>query len=172
MIMYCSYQDRTELEDDLYQGDEGDSDGSEDNSELEFRLYSQLHYSNNAGEMEEHDGESQDRQQLELSKTTADVDGKLEGTAETGLLRQNLKTKGEKRVKQNKGKSIPKGQKSSVFEEVIVIVSSPDVISISGDDTTDDDKGVCDLKGQSSHRLRTSTPAQQVRELLCDCFGK
>uniref|UniRef100_A0A087Y0X9 Zinc finger CCHC domain-containing protein 7 n=1 Tax=Poecilia formosa TaxID=48698 RepID=A0A087Y0X9_POEFO len=45
--MYSAYQDREELEDNLYQED-GDSDESEANSELEFHLYSQLHYSSNS----------------------------------------------------------------------------------------------------------------------------
>lgn len=182
--MYCAYQDREAFEDDLYQEDEGDSEGSEVNSELEFRLYSQLHYSANAAEVEEQeDGgektEGQDSQQFELPEKTADVDGEQEQTGESrppspdlSKLLQQLKKKkkeekldkqknGEKLGKQKKGKGNTKGQRSSssLFEEVIVIDSSPDVISISEDDTADDDEGVCALKGRG---LQTSTPAQQV----------
>ncbi|XP_035515895.1 zinc finger CCHC domain-containing protein 7 [Morone saxatilis] len=174
--MYCLYQDREELEDDLYQEDEEDSEGSEANSELEFRLYSQLHYSSNAGEIEEQrdrgeEAEGQESQQLEVTEKSSDVDAELEHTGESGppspnisKLLQHLKKKGEKRDKQKKGESNPKGQRSSssFFEEVIVIDSSPDVISISeGDTADDDDEGVCALKGQGLHRLQTSTPAQQ-----------
>ncbi|XP_044046079.1 zinc finger CCHC domain-containing protein 7 [Siniperca chuatsi] len=172
--MYCMYQDREALEDDLYRDDEGDSEGSEANSELEFRLYSQLHYSSNAGEMEEQEdggekAEGQDSQQLEVTET-ADADGVQEHTGESrppspnlSKLLQHLKKKREKHDKQKKGKNNPKGQRSSssLFEEVIVIDSSPDVISISEDDTADDDEGVCALKGQGLQRLQTSTPAQQ-----------
>ncbi len=175
--MYCTYQDRAELEDDLYQEDDGDSEGSEANSELEFRLYSQLHYSSNAGELEEQEdngerAEGQDSRQLEVTEKTAEVNGEQEHTGEsrpsspnTSTLRRHPKKKGEKSDKQKKGKSHPKGQRSSSshFEEVIVIDSSPDVISISEDDTSDDDDGVCALKGQGLHRLQTSTPAQQVK---------
>lgn len=173
--MYCTYQDRAALEDDLYQEDEGDSEGSEANSELEFRLYSQLHYSSNAGEMgeQEDSGEkAEDQDGWQLTEKTADVNGEQDHTGESrpsspnmSKLRQHLKKKkGEKSDKQKKGKSNLKGQRSSsLFEEVIVIDSSPDVISISEDDTADDDEGVCALKGQGLHRLQTSTPAQQVK---------
>ncbi|KAA8594853.1 hypothetical protein FQN60_011988, partial [Etheostoma spectabile] len=157
--MYCTYQDRKELEDDLYQEDEGDSEGSEVNSELEFHLYSQLHYSSNAGVLEEQEdrggekAEAQNSQQLEVPEKTVDVDREQEQTGESRTSSPNLsellqhlknKKKGEKPDKQRKGKTDPKGQRSSsssFFEEVIVIDSSPDVISISDDDTTDDDKG-------------------------------
>nr|XP_019955885.1 PREDICTED: zinc finger CCHC domain-containing protein 7-like [Paralichthys olivaceus] len=159
--MYSPYQDREELEDDLYQEeDNDDSDGSEAHSEVEFRLYSQLHYSSNAGEMEEQEDSG------ETPEVTLDADGELEHTEDFGLpsSKQRLLKKkkvGEKNDKQKKGKSDPKGQRSSsVYEEVIVIDSSPDVISISEDDTADDD-GVCIMKGQGFHRLQTSTPAQQ-----------
>ena len=182
--MYCAYQDREAFEDDLYQEDEGDSEGSEVNSELEFRLYSQLHYSSNPGELEEQeDGgektEGQDSQQRVRPEKTEGGDGEQGQTGESrppspdvSKLLQQLKKKkeekldkqknGEKLGKQKKGKSNAKGQRSSsssLFEEVIVIDSSPDVISISEDDTANDDEGVCALKGRG---LQTSTPAQQV----------
>lgn len=178
--MYCTYQDREELEDDIYQDDSEDPEGSEANSELEFHLYSQLHYSSNVGEMEEQEdaGEEvkgQDSQQLEVAEKTADADREQENTGESrpvspslSQLLQHLKKKKkkeEKRDKQEKGKSNPKVRisSSSLYEEVIVIDSSPDVISISEDDTADDDdEGVCALKGKGFQRLQTSTPAQQV----------
>lgn len=149
--MYCSYGNRQELEDELYRRDEGDSEGSEDGSELEFHLYSQLHYSANAGETEE----DEDGRQLEGTETTPDDGrGPLEQRGEiassnTVKLRQNRKTGAGKRDKQKK--------RSSLFEEVIVIDSSPEVISLSEEDTTDDQDGVCAAKGQ---RL---TRATQVR---------
>ncbi|XP_038569426.1 zinc finger CCHC domain-containing protein 7 [Micropterus salmoides] len=178
--MYCTYQDREELEDDIYQDDSEDPEGSEANSELEFHLYSQLHYSSNVGEMEEQEdvGEEvkgQDSQQLEVAEKTADADREQENTGESRPvspslsqllqhLKKKKKKKEEKRDKQEKGKSNPEVRisSSSLYEEVIVIDSSPDVISISEDDTADDDdEGVCALKGKGFQRLQTSTPAQQ-----------
>lgn len=182
--MYCSYQDRVDLEDDLYKDDGEDSDGSEANSELEFHLYSQLHYSSNAGDAEKQEdegdeGQCQDSQQLEETKKTADVDGngELECIAEIRLPSSNADKKTKKKEvakcdQQKKGKSDFKSQKSSsLFEEVIVIASSPDVISISEDDTSDDDTadddiGVCALKGRSFHQLQTSTPVLQVEKKI------
>lgn len=176
-VMYCAYQDREKLEDDLYREDDGDSEGSEANSELEFHLYSQLHYSSNTGEMDEQverleELDSHGGQQLEVTEKTADVNGEQEQSGESRPLSPNInklkphlkkKKMGDNRDKGKKGKSNPQGQKSSIcFEEVIVIDSSPDVISISDDDTSNDD-GVCALKGQGSQRLQTSTPAQQVK---------
>ncbi|XP_054460368.1 zinc finger CCHC domain-containing protein 7 [Anoplopoma fimbria] len=171
--MYCAYQDWKEVEDDLYQEDDGDSEGSEANSELEFHLYSQLHYSSNAGALEEQEdkvetAEGQDSQQPEAPVKTEDVDGEREQTEESRppspdldkLLQYLKKQKEKKRQKLDKQKTVnPKGQRSSssYIEEVIVIDSSPDVISIS----EDDDEGVCALKGRSAHRMQTSTPAPQ-----------
>ncbi|XP_069553561.1 zinc finger CCHC domain-containing protein 7 isoform X1 [Brachyistius frenatus] len=182
--MYCAYQDREELEDDLYQEDEADSEGSEANSELEFRLYSQLHYSSNPGVLEEledgkekeHDRESQHSQQQTAAEKSADGDEELEHTRgnqslspTTGKLKKKKKKKkeeeeGQKRDKQKKRKIDPKSQKlpSSLFEEVIVIdSSSPNIIFISDDDSGSDDEGICALKGQGFNRLRASTPAHQ-----------
>lgn len=171
-MMYC--QDQAELEDDLYQENEGDSDGSEVNSELEFHLYSQLHYSNPGDMDEEVDGEDgKDSQQHEVTEKAAVDDGGQERTKDSrpsspdSKQSQPLPTrKGKKNEKEKKGKIKPKGQKSPSFlEEVIVIDSGPDVISISDSDTSSDDVGVCALKGQGSQRLQTSTPAQQVKTI-------
>uniref|UniRef100_A0A3Q1FHJ8 Zinc finger CCHC domain-containing protein 7 n=1 Tax=Acanthochromis polyacanthus TaxID=80966 RepID=A0A3Q1FHJ8_9TELE len=113
--MYCAYQDREELEDDLYQEDEGDSDGSEADSELEFRLYSQLHYSSNPGELEEQeDGEEKepDREHQDSQKQSNDAkELKPEREIEPpspiySKSQQHLKKKkGEKQDKQQKKKS-------------------------------------------------------------------
>ncbi|KAG8014813.1 Zinc finger CCHC domain-containing protein 7, partial [Nibea albiflora] len=171
--MYSTYQDRQELEDELYQEDDGDSDASEANSELEFHLYSQLHYSSNAVEVQEQEdrgeeAQGQDSQQLAVTERTTDVDGEQEHTGESrptspdiSKLLQDLraKKKGEKRDKQKKEKSNPKGQRSAFFEEVIVIDSGPDVISISDGDT--DDESVCALKGRDLPQMQTSTPASE-----------
>lgn len=181
--MFCSYQDREEFEDDLYKEDEGDSEDSEVNSELEFNLYSQLHYSSNAGVIEEQlDGGDEVGGQgsllCEVTGKDADVDGEQKLTEESRCpilaisnIQQHLKKKKkrEKHDLQKKGKNNPKGQRASsvLFEEVIVIDSSPDVISISEDDSDDDDDGVCALKDQGSRSLQTSTPAQQVKINIC-----
>lgn len=176
--MYSAYQDREELEDNLYQED-GDSDVSEANSELEFHLYSQLHYFSNAGELDEPEPgaeENINRQESQeggaLEKTT-DKDTKLRCTKQsnpTSSTDGHLKTK--KDAKKKKSKIEPKIPKllSSRFEEVIVIDSSPGVISISDDDSDDeDDASVCALKAlkvKGSQTLQTSTPALQVEEIV------
>ncbi|XP_008410676.1 zinc finger CCHC domain-containing protein 7 isoform X1 [Poecilia reticulata] len=171
--MYSAYQDREELEDNLYQED-GDSDESEANSELEFHLYSQLHYSSNAGELDElepgaeEENNRQESQQGGVLEKTTDKDPELRCTKQsnpTSSADDHLKTK--KDAKKKKGKIEPKSPKlsSSRFEEVIVIDSSPDVISISDNNSDDeDDASVCTQKAKGSQMLQTSTPAQQVEE--------
>lgn len=165
------YQDREELEDDLYGEDEADSEGSEVNSELEFHLYSQLHYSSNAGNTEEQEKEGEGAESqgnLSLDPAERTSDGEREHTAESrpqspdaSALERYLK----KKKKQKKRKSIPVSRvSSSLFEEVIVIDSSPEVISISEGDTADDHEGVCASKGRGARPLLSSTPAGQVRE--------
>lgn len=163
------YQDRAELEDDLYQEDEGDSDGSEVNSELEFHLYSQLHYSNPGDEEVEvgQDGR-QDGPRQEITEKAPVDDRGQESTrdSQSSELRQPeppLVGKGEKNKDEKKRKVQPGGRKPSSFlEEVIVIDSGPDIISISDSDTSADDVGVCASKGQRVLRPQTSTPAPQV----------
>lgn len=164
------YQDLAELEDDLYQEDGGDSDGSEINSELEFHLYSQLHYSSLGDEEVEvgQDGQQDNSPRQELTEK-APVDDRGEestGDCRPPEIRQPqppLARKGEKSKDENKRKIQPSGQNPSSFlEEVIVIDSGPDIISISDSDTSADDVGVCALKGQRVPRLQTSTPAPQV----------
>lgn len=161
------YQDRAELEDDLYQENEGDSDGSEVNSELEFHLYSQLHYSNPDEEVEVGQDGRQDSPRQEVIEK-APVDGGQGSTrdsrpSEIRLPQPPLARKGEKSKDDKKRKIEPGGRKPSSFlEEVIVIDSGPDIISISDSDTSADDVGVCASKGQRVPRPQTSTPAPQV----------
>ncbi|KAM9770811.1 zinc finger CCHC domain-containing protein 7 isoform 2-T2 [Menidia menidia] len=171
----CSvYYDQAELEDDLYQEDEGDCEGSEVDSELEFHLYSQLHYSSNPGEMEAlEDGEEPDERRnqdsLQQEDKTTDGDSAPEDTSTppspiTGSLKRGPKEEKKKQVEKRKTRKSDRRSQtlsSSRFEEVIVIDSSPEVISISEDDTTDDENGVCASKGQRLGLLQTSTPAQQ-----------
>lgn len=175
--MYSAYHIREELEDELYH--DGDSELSEVDSEMEFHLYSQLHYSSNAAEMEErgvdeeeeNDGLGLANQQHEMLGTTGnDVnklllknDSKL-SSSNNDILQQNKKKKEVKKQK-NKKKSDSKDQRLSSLccEEVIVIDSGPDIITISDQSSDDDDDvGICSLKGQGSLKLLTSTPAQQV----------
>lgn len=169
--MYC--QDRAELEDDLYQEDEGDSDGSEVNSELEFRLYSQLHYSNPGDEEEVELGEEEgkDGAQQEVTEKGPVDDGGQERTKDGRPSSSDIRQpqpappakKGEKSKDEKKRKIQPSVRKPSSFlEEVIVIDSGPDIISISDSDTSADDAGVCASKGQRAQRPQTSTPAPQV----------
>lgn len=173
--MYSGYQDQEELEDDLYQ-ENGDSDASEVNSEVEFHLYSQLHYSSNAGEMEElgdrgEEAECQGSQKLEVTTRSADGDREQELTRQNSLQSPNII---DQQLNEKRGSKCHKRKMSSIppsFEEVIVIDSSPDVISISDGSTSSDDIGVCALKSQDPQRLQTSTPAQQVTTELSVVIG-
>lgn len=163
------YQDRAELEDDLYQEDEGDSDGSEVNSELEFHLYSQLHYSNPGDEEVEVGQEGRQDSPRQEAIEEASVGDRRQGSSgdslpseirqpQPPLARQGEKSKDEKKRKNQPGVRKP----PSFLEEVIVIDSGPDIISISDSDTSADDVGVCASKGQRVPRPQTSTPAPQV----------
>uniref|UniRef100_A0A3B3H6B4 Zinc finger CCHC domain-containing protein 7 n=1 Tax=Oryzias latipes TaxID=8090 RepID=A0A3B3H6B4_ORYLA len=134
--MFSAQQNREELEDELYRDDGEDSEGSECNSELEFHLYSQLHYSSNPGEMADLD----DAEEEEEHERKRDTDTKPSSPACSKLT-------------------------SSFFEEVIVIDSGPDVITIS-DDSAEDFDGVCSSKGGALPKQQTSTPAQQVDETV------
>ncbi|XP_035992820.1 zinc finger CCHC domain-containing protein 7 [Fundulus heteroclitus] len=171
--MYSGYHDREELEDDLYQEDDA-SEASDANSELEFHLYSQLHYSSNAGEMveleagEEEDLDTWESQQADVLEKTTDGDPEQKSTKQSKPTSSNDHLNTKKVTKKKKGKIKVKGQKlsSSHFEEVIVIPSSPGIISISDNDSAnyDDNVGVCALKGQRSRLRQTSTPAQQLSQ--------
>lgn len=171
--MYSAYQLGEDSEDDLYQEDEGDSEASEVNSELEFRLYSQLHYSSNAGEMAElvdtvQEVGGQGPQQPEVTSEAADGDEDNEETEEGPVLSPdtsdtNLKKKERKKSIKKKTKTKPEKQNLPFpFEEVIVIDSSPEVISVSDDNSSSEDTGVCSSKDGCSQPKPTSTPAQQV----------
>lgn len=171
--MYSAYQVGEELEDDLYKEDEGDSDASEVNSELEFHLYSQLHYSSNAGEMGElvdtvQETEGQVTQHLEVTAETADGKKEKEQTEESQIWSLDtsntaLNKKERKKCVKKKKKTHPEKPNLPIsFEEVIVIDSGPEVISVSDDSASSDNTGVCALKGQGSHWRQTSTPAPQV----------
>lgn len=179
--MYSPYHVGEDLEDAIYQEDEEDSEASEINSELEFRLYSQLHYSSNAGDMGElvdtvQEAEGQVLQQLEATSEPADGDKEKEEREERRVLSPDANNiyLNKKEIKQpikKKRKTNPEKQNLTFsFEEVIVIDSSPEVISVSDDDSSDD-TSVCNLKHHRSQRRQTSTPSQQVhavQEAICD----
>uniref|UniRef100_A0A674N271 Uncharacterized protein n=1 Tax=Takifugu rubripes TaxID=31033 RepID=A0A674N271_TAKRU len=135
--MYSPYHVGEDLEDAIYQEDEGDSEASEINSELEFRLYSQLHYSSNAGDMGElvdtvQEAEGQVLQQLEATSEPADGDKENEERRVLSPDANNIDLN-KKKIKQSikkKRKTDPEKQNLTFsFEEVIVIDSSPEVIS-------------------------------------------
>ncbi|KAG7268085.1 hypothetical protein CRUP_027563 [Coryphaenoides rupestris] len=165
--MYCNYQDREELEDELYreaEAEEKDSEGSEVNSEVEFHLYSQLHYASDPrlvnGEdivLEDGDGEEENKHSVsadpEQSKPTLHSKG---GPPQRRELKRNLL----KTVNPQRGKAGAKSLRSSwaSLEEVIVIDSGTDIVC-----SEDDTEGVCTLKGRR-WSLQTSTPAQQASE--------
>ncbi|XP_061762960.1 zinc finger CCHC domain-containing protein 7 [Nerophis ophidion] len=149
--MFCSYQDRQAFEDDLYRGDGEESQGSEAFSDLEFRLYGQLHYSS-----KEQNGELHVSEKAEETVVT----GKVPHSAPSP---ETVKHKSKKGVKQKKKRGVPQVPRPlSPFEEVVVIYSSPEVITLSDSDASDDDNGVCALKGSKKPPKRTSTAHQQA----------
>ncbi|TWW59371.1 hypothetical protein D4764_06G0009010 [Takifugu flavidus] len=177
--MYSPYHVGEDLEDAIYQEDEGDSEASEINSELEFRLYSQLHYSSNAGDMGElvdtvQEAEGQVLQQLEATSEPADGDKENEERRVLSPDANNIDLN-KKKIKQSikkKRKTNPEKQNLTFsFEEVIVIDSSPEVISVSDDNDSSDDTGVCNLKQHRSQRRQTSTPSQQETQKSIRALG-
>lgn len=163
--MYSSYQCNEQLEDDLYRDD--DSEGSEPDSELEFHLYSQLHYSSNPGEVSELEDKGkevnesiQDDQDMSDTGVLGELSENRSRTHKTEIVQIE---KREKRTKTAKKKKQPKCEKP-VFEEVIVIDSSPDVITLSEENSSDEKEGVCALKGQRLLKTFTSTPAPEARK--------
>ncbi|XP_064872519.1 zinc finger CCHC domain-containing protein 7-like [Oncorhynchus nerka] len=179
--MFGGYADRAELEDELYAEEPEGSEG--DDSELEFRLYSQLHYSSNPGEREEveeelgdrrlssshgekeeeeEDGSKAKRQRPPLSHDhgNRDLRQNLLGDAEQKQQKVKLNTQQGRKRQRGLCKGDPRRQRLS--QEVIVIDSSQDdVITVS--DNTEEDDGVCSLKGQRLKKgpLQASTPGQQ-----------
>ncbi|XP_042172202.1 zinc finger CCHC domain-containing protein 7 isoform X2 [Oncorhynchus tshawytscha] len=177
--MFGGYADRAELEDELYAEESEGSEG--DDSELEFRLYSQLHYSSNPGEREEveeevgdrrlssshrekeeEDGSKAKRQQPPLSHDHGNRDLRQHLLGDTEQNQQKVKLKTQQGRKQQRGllKGDPRRQR--LLQEVIVIDSSQDdVITVS--DNTEEDDGVCTLKGQRLKKgpPQASTPGQQ-----------
>ncbi|XP_026990727.1 zinc finger CCHC domain-containing protein 7 [Tachysurus fulvidraco] len=111
--MFSVYQEREEYEDELY-AEEEHADDSEPDSDVEFRLYSQLHY------------------------CTDDLENHPENYEE------------------NSGHETPQepqpGQRvqppAAPPDEVILIDSDPDIITLS--DNTEEDDSVCARKGQRS----------------------
>ncbi|XP_077381430.1 zinc finger CCHC domain-containing protein 7 [Festucalex cinctus] len=175
--MYCSYENRQALEDDLYQEGGEESEGSETFSELEFHLYSQVHYSSNTGDLEVPDGKHQPSQEIHVADKAAKmaVNVNVEDAAKSGppssntvKLQQQCNNKSEKKVNQKKKKRGPEIQRPLPgFEEVIIIDSDDsEVIIISESHSSasddDDDIGVCALKGGSVHRVQSSTRAQKT----------
>lgn len=185
MAMYCGSRDRQVLEDDLYQGDGDESETSEAISELEFHLYSQLHYSSNSGHLEAEDGDEQLCQEIDAVDKTTElaVDVDLEKCAKNRprslktVKPQEQRNKSETRVKRKKGESVPEVQRPSpLFEHIIIIDSGPEVISISESlsSSSDDDYGVCASKGVSGLPLLTSTLIPKVNAELPSglvCYG-
>ncbi|KAJ8000481.1 hypothetical protein DPEC_G00180580 [Dallia pectoralis] len=187
-VMFGGFEERLAMEDDLY-GEEAESGGSEvDNSELEFRLYSQLHYSSNPGDRgleEEEDGQARgeetcrvktgmqkekkqkctSKQQPTSSHDQSDRDLRqhLVGHSEQiNKKRQKVRPKSQQNVKQQRCLSTGNPKSQRLFEEVVIIdLGSDDVITVS--DNTEEDEGVCNLKVCKSRSapLKSSTPALQ-----------
>lgn len=77
--MYSEYQEREEYEDELYKDEDGSS-SSEVDSELEFRLYSQLHYCSSSGQQENQNGLERNRKGLQENQTR--LEGNRKGQQE------------------------------------------------------------------------------------------
>lgn len=165
-MMYCNYQDREELEDELYgEEEEEDSEGSEVNSELEFHLYSQLHYASDTrlvnGEDIEEEEEKKSKNSVSADPEQSQPSHSKDELEECRQPKQDLLTVDNCKKGKAGGKCL---RSSGTWEEVIVIDSGTDIVY-----SEDDTEGVCSLKGQRSKRrpLQSSTPAQQVQSLLC-----
>ncbi|XP_028974174.2 zinc finger CCHC domain-containing protein 7 isoform X1 [Esox lucius] len=193
-VMFGGYEERLALEDELY-GEGEESGGSEvDDSELEFRLYSQLHYSSNPGDgVEEGQGLGEETcrekggiEEEELQKSKAeqhltlshDLSGKdlrqhlVGDTEQKKLTSKKVRQKSQLNVKQQRdvSKGDPKVQR--LFQEVIVIdLGSDDVITVS--DNTEDDEGVCNLKclNLPTGPAKTSTPVLQRNSAKVSASG-
>uniref|UniRef100_A0AAV2LMI4 Zinc finger CCHC domain-containing protein 7 n=1 Tax=Knipowitschia caucasica TaxID=637954 RepID=A0AAV2LMI4_KNICA len=172
--MYCGYQYYEQLEDDLYREEDDDSKSSDADSELEFHLYSQLHYSSNAGDVSELEDERKDIEEVSIQddhNITTDADN-LGHQTENNLTSENQAVHGEKeKTSKNKKKrdTLKSQRASAVFEEVIVIDSGSDAIILSEDDSSDSSdntEGVCALKGRRLSKLCTSTPAHEVKRVI------
>ncbi|XP_046900879.1 zinc finger CCHC domain-containing protein 7 isoform X2 [Hypomesus transpacificus] len=148
--MFCSYQEREEVEDELYA--EYESEGSEVDSELELQLYSQLHYASNTGEREKEGEKEPEHHQPSQSHDEGE-----------NYIRQLLKHHTEQSQEAAAEKEV-EGRRSTQ-EQVIVIDSSTEVITISEDDT---DNRVCHVKGRrlgpKPHPLKASILAQQKKK--------
>ncbi|KAK7929434.1 hypothetical protein WMY93_005829 [Mugilogobius chulae] len=170
--MFSSYQHHEQLEDELYRDEEDDSDGSEADSELEFHLYSQLHYSCNAGEVSELEDKKKEMDENNTQDNHIITNGENLGhsSQSENCNRAEKKDTVQKEKEKKRTKNVKKDQSKSLrpvtteFEEVIVIDSSPDVITLSEDDSSDETEGVCALKCRRIPKLCTSTPAQQVKK--------
>ncbi|XP_048851966.1 zinc finger CCHC domain-containing protein 7 [Brienomyrus brachyistius] len=144
--MYSEYQEREEYEDELYKDEDGSS-SSEVDSELEFRLYSQLHYCSSSGQQENRKGQQENRKEQQENRKEQQENRKgLEG---------NRKGQQENRQQQ----------------AVIVIDSGPEVVTLS--DSTEDEEGVCMSKGLKSQPpgfayARRLPPQSTPRDLSVD----
>ncbi|XP_030643587.1 zinc finger CCHC domain-containing protein 7, partial [Chanos chanos] len=134
--MFSGDLDREEYEDELYR-EEDDSELSEPDSDVEFHLYSQLHYSAGPDGLEE-----------QPDQGTIESDQPHAQQPQTGQKAQSTQPQ------------------PSSLSEVIVIDSGPDVITLSDNtEEEDDDDGVCATKGQRSRpcslaHKTSSTPLQ------------
>lgn len=116
--MFSGYQAREEYEDELYAEEDHDDDSGPD-SDLEFQLYSQLHYC--ADKQEKH-AENCEKNHEENRPSSCH---EFQPVRKVQLL-------------------------SAPFDDIIMIDSGPDVITVS--DTTEDEEeeSVCTRKGQRS----------------------
>ncbi|XP_023668343.1 zinc finger CCHC domain-containing protein 7 [Paramormyrops kingsleyae] len=142
--MYSEYQEREEYEDELYKDEDGSS-SSEVDSELEFRLYSQLHYCSSSRQQENQNGLEGNWEGQQENRNG--LEGNREGQQEN---RNGLEGNQEGQQENRNGlEGNREGQHENRQQQaVIVIDSGPEVVTLS--DSTEDEEGVCVSKGLKS----------------------
>lgn len=131
LAMFSGYLEREEYDNELYAEKEDDDDDSVSNSELEFHLYSQLHYCT-------HDPENQPENCVE-----------------------NQGSSGHQTPQEPRRGPIVRPP-AAPFDDVILIDSGPDVITVS-DNTEEEEDSVCAGKGQRSKGKGAAVPQPQRR---------
>ncbi|KAF5891842.1 zinc finger CCHC domain-containing protein 7, partial [Clarias magur] len=112
--MFSGYQEREEYEDELYAEEDLDNDSGPD-SDLEFQLYSQLHYC-----ADEHEKRAENHEENRPSSCHESQPG-------------------------------PKVQPlSAPLDDIIMIDSGPDIITVSDTTEEEEEESVCTRKGQRS----------------------
>ncbi|XP_031670690.1 zinc finger CCHC domain-containing protein 7 [Oncorhynchus kisutch] len=143
-------------------GDRHLSSSHGEKEEVEEEVGDRRLSSSNGEKEEEEDGSKAKRQRPPLSHDHGHRDLRQNLLGDAEQKQQKVKLKTQQARKQQRGLSKGDPRRQRLFQEVIVIDSSQDdVITVS--DNTEEDDGVCSLKGQRLKKgpLQASTPGQQ-----------